>query len=83
MDAIGAIVKRDKPIVSIFFESTNNNANLATVLTYYKVSDLNHFVSVVVGYVSSVMYLGGFVKYETVSFCPLHGDLLFYPHSFG
>ena len=70
MDAIGAIVKRDKPIVSIFFESTNNNANLATVLTYYKVSDLNHFVSVVVGYVSSVMYLGGFVKFFVVIFCP-------------
>ena len=71
MDAIGAIVKRDEPIVSIFFESTNNNANLATVLAHYKVSDFNHFVSNRLGYVSNVMYFGGFVKSETVSFCPL------------
>ena len=39
--------------------------------TVIKVSDLDHFVSVVVGYVSSVSYHDRFVKFETVSFCPL------------
>ena len=42
---------------------------------FYKVSDLDHLVSVVVGDVSSVSYSDRFVKFETVSFCPL--DLWF------
>ena len=59
------------PVVNVLGVLTDNNAYLATVVAHYKVSDLNHIVSNRLGYVSNVMYFGGFVKSEVVSFCPL------------
>ena len=64
-------MESDIPVVNESWFLTDNNAYLATVVTHHKVSDFNHIVSNRLGYVYSVMYFGGFVKFKAVSFCPL------------
>ena len=65
MDTVSAIVERNEPVMGVFFESTNNNTNLSSLLAFNEVSDLRfvfHFVSSALGYVSIVSYKNTFVN---------------------